>query len=124
MSAIKSKNTKPEKLLRKILSAALYPQGYRYRINYRAVPGTPGVAFVKQKIAIFVDGGFWHGYKAGERKLPNKHWQDKIKANMERDKQQNRELRKADWTVLRFWDHALRKNPEKILKAVKSKLMA
>ncbi len=122
MSAIKSKNTKPELLLRKILSTALYPRGYRYRINYRTVPGTPDVAFVKQKLAVFVDGGFWHGWKAEERKLPNAYWRNKIKKNMERDRRQNRELRKAGWRVLRFWDHALRKNPEKILKAVIEKI--
>lgn len=120
MALIRSKNTKPEIALRKLVSAALYPRGYRYRINYRKLPGSPDVAFVSQKVAVFVDGAFWHGFdfRNKKKKLPKRYWLPKIEKNMARDKRVNRELRKLGWCVIRIWEHELQRNPGKVLGAI------
>ncbi len=119
MSLIRSKNTKPEIALRKLVSAAAYPLGYRYRLHYKKLPGRPDIAFVSKKIALFVDGSFWHGYRLKNgQALPRKYWLPKIKRNMERDKEINRALRKMGWKVVRIWEHDLKKNPDKALKLV------
>ncbi len=120
MSLIRSKNTKPEIALRKLISAAFYPRGYRYRIHYKKALGCPDIAFVAKKVAVFVDGAFWHGYRfrKNSRKLPKKYWLPKIQANMRRDRKVNSILRKRGWKVVRFWDHDMRKNPVEIVKAV------
>ena len=120
MSLIRSKNTKPELALRKLVSAALYPKGYRYRLHYEKLPGKPDIAFVSKRVAVFVDGSFWHGhrYKKGQTNLSRSYWLPKIKHNMERDKVINRALRKIGWRVVRVWEHDIRKNPKKALSAV------
>ena len=81
MSLIRSKNTKPELLFFKLLSSTLYPQGFRYRKHYNKLPGNPDIVFIKRKIAIFIDGDFWHGYKfkVQKQRLPETYWIDKIK---------------------------------------------
>jgi DNA mismatch endonuclease (patch repair protein) len=124
MSLIKSKNTKPELALRKLVSSNLYPLGYRYRIHYKKLRGKPDITFVAQKIAIFVDGTFWHGYdfKNRKKKLPNEYWLSKIAANIGRDKKTNRELKKSGWRVIRIWEHDLRKNPQKVLALIRQAL--
>lgn len=68
MSKIRSKDTKPEILLRK----KLWSLGYRYRLNYKKLPGKPDIVLVKYKLAIFIDGEFWHGYKWNEKRRKNK----------------------------------------------------
>ncbi|SEA15482.1 very short patch repair endonuclease [Selenomonas ruminantium] len=105
MQKIHSKNTKPELLLRR----ALWAKGIRYRKNYKDIPGTPDIVLIRQKIAIFVDGDFWHarGHQdnPGEQVATNKEfWQKKLTRNVERDKEVNDELTEAGWLVLRFWE--------------------
>ena len=127
MSLIRSKNTKPELALRKLVSSSLYPLGYRYRIHYKGATGKPDIAFVSRKIAVFVDGTFWHGYdfKHRKAKLPETYWLPKIQANIDRDKKVNRMLRKEGWNVVRIWEHELKARPDKmlalILKALEEK---
>ena len=106
MSRIRARNTQPELLLRKAISLA----GIRgYRLHYR-LPGRPDVVFPKRKMAIFIDGCFWH-------KCPRcftmpetnrKFWMKKINLNTRRDKVINAELRKKGWKVLRIWEHETR----------------
>jgi DNA mismatch endonuclease (patch repair protein) len=128
MALIRSKNTKAEQALCRLLSANLYPKGYRYRRNYTGTQGKPDIAFVAQRVAIFIDGDFWHGYnlKHLKQKPPEKYWLPKIEQNMERDKKVNRALRQKGWRVLRFWEHEVKKKPEmvktKIIETLKSKL--
>ncbi len=126
MSLIRSKNTKPELALRKLASAALYPRGYRYRLHYNKLPGKPDMAFVSNKVAVFVDGSFWHGhrYKKGQTNLSRSYWLPKIRRNMERDKVVNRKLRKIRWKVVRVWEHDVRKRPQKALDAIMRALSA
>ncbi len=111
MSRIRSTNTMAEVLLRK----ALWHRGLRYRKNYRALPGTPDITLTRQKIAIFVDGDFWHGRghleNPGEQVVTNKaFWQKKISRNVERDKEVNDALTEEGWLVLRFWESDIKKN--------------
>ncbi len=123
MSSIKSKNTEPELLLRK----ALWQKGFRYRINYKQLPGKPDIVFTKAKIAIFCDGDFWHGHNWALRGIPSLEeelasysdfWKEKILRNIERDKKNNEELKKSGWTVIRFWESDIRKNLEECVSCV------
>lgn len=99
--------TEPELRIRK----ALFAVGLRYRCAY-PVPGSPrrtmDVAFTRQRVAVFVDGCFWHGcpdhYVAPRRNAD--WWQDKIAANRTRDEQTNRQLVEVGWKVVRVWEHA------------------
>ena len=107
MSRIRGKDTVPELLLRK----ALWSIGLRYRVHYK-LPGRPDIVFVKHKIAIFVDGCFWHGCpEHGVRpKTNSSFWDKKIQGNIERDKKNQQKLEEMGWTVLRFWEHEIEKN--------------
>lgn len=105
MSRIRSRDTKPEVLLRK----ALWHSGLRYRKNDRTLPGTPDIAILRYHIAVFVDGDFWHarGHQEhpGEQIASNKEfWQKKLTRNVERDREVNDALTEQGWLVLRFWE--------------------
>ncbi len=119
MSKIKSRDTKPEILFRKLL----WRQGVRYKLNNK-VFGKPDIAFKKFKIAIFIDGDFWHGNNWKIRKLAsfddelktyNKFWKSKILRNINRDRSVNMTLKANGWIVLRFWVSLLYKNPQKCI---------
>jgi DNA mismatch endonuclease, patch repair protein len=103
MSAIRSTNTKPELKLRK----ALFTKGYRYRIHYGK--SKIDIAFPPKKIAIFVDGCFWHGCPLHSH-VPQtnvEYWRPKLQRNKERDLAVNACLQNDGWLVLRFWEHEL-----------------
>lgn len=104
MRSIHSKNTKAECLYRK----HLWKLGYRYRINYSKLPGKPDVVIIKYKLAIFIDGEFWHGYdlEAIKSKIKSNrdYWIPKIQINKSRDNSINKKLNALGWTVLRFWE--------------------
>lgn len=125
MKKIKSHNTKQEIILRK----ALWLHGLRYRINYKKIPGSPDITLIKFKIAIFIDGSFWHGYNWEEKKAKitsNKsYWINKIEKNIEHDKSINQQLKESGWAVIRFWDFEIVKNLPKcidrVLQTVKSR---
>ena len=117
MRAIRSKNTGPEIRLRK----ALWSKGLRFRIHYG--PERVDIAFPSKKIAVFVDGCFWHGCPIHSH-LPKSHqdyWNPKLKKNIERDKEKNKRLQTEGWKVLRFWEHELQ-NPEETVLRIKSLL--
>lgn len=107
MRAIKSKDTKIELILRKIL----WHEGIRYRKNFKVCSCKPDIVITKYKIAIFCDGDFWHGKEDPHIVKHNKDfWIDKIKRNMERDLANTIELRDNGWTVLRFWESDIQKH--------------
>ena len=115
MSAVKSKDTEPELMLRK----ALWHTGLRYRKNYKQLPGKPDVVFLRKKVAIFCDGDFWHGHNWAIRGLKSldeelngysDFWRTKILKNIERDEKNNRLLMEMGWTVVRFWESEIRSN--------------
>ena len=118
MKKIKSTNTKPEVLLRK----KLWTVGYRYRINVKELPGKPDIVFFRKKIAIFVDGEFWHGYNWIEKKHKIKanrdYWIHKIEGNIERDYKTNQRLKNMGWKVFRFWEHDVTKNTNVVLNKI------
>ena len=114
MQHIRSKDTKAEILLRK----ALWRKGVRYRKNYVRLPGKPDIAITKHRIAIFVDGDFWHARgheeRPGEQIATNKNfWSSKLKRNVERDRYVNELLLEQGWLVLRFWESDIKKDLEK-----------
>ena len=110
MQANKSTGTKPELLLAK----TLFARGHRYRKNNITVFGKPDLTFKKIKLAIFIDGEFWHGKDWFERKNDLKtnqeFWNKKIERNIQRDIQVNEELAKQGWTILRFWSKEIEKD--------------
>lgn len=111
MKRIPSKDTKPEVQLRK----ALWRRGLRYRKNYRFLPGSPDIALTHQKIAIFVDGDFWHAKDHQEHpgeqiRTRPEYWVPKLTRNVEHDKEVNDALTEAGWLVLRFWESNIKKD--------------
>jgi DNA mismatch endonuclease vsr len=128
MQAIRSSNTKAEILLAK----ALFSKGYRYRKNNKNVFGTPDLTFKKIKLAIFVDGEFWHGKDWENRKnnieTNKEYWIKKIESNIKRDIKVNDILLSQNWTVLRFWAKDIEKKLdycvskiENVIKSLKEK---
>lgn len=103
MSAIRSKNTKPELNLRK----ALWSEGMRFRIHYGKEK--IDIAFPSKKLAIFVDGCFWHGCPKHSHipKTNKEYWVPKLKKNIERSKAKDERLKANGWNVLHFWEHEL-----------------
>ncbi len=120
MQNIKGKDTTIEVILRK----ALWRKGYRYRKNYKKLPGSPDIALTKYKIAIFCDSEFFHGkdwdiLKARLEKGNNSEfWASKILRNMERDEEVNRRLMLLGWTVIRFWGEDIMNDLEECVKTV------
>jgi len=109
MGKIRSKETKPEIKLRKML----WGLGIRYRKNVRKLPGTPDIVIRKYKLVIFIDGEFWHGHNWEKKKTKiksnRKFWIPKIERNMQRDRQCNELLAEKGFTVFRFWDSQIEK---------------
>ena len=108
MRAVRSKNTKPELVLRKRLHA-IAPG---YRLNRRDIPGSPDVAYLGRKIAIFMNGCFWHGHdcKRGAR-VPKEHrpyWVTKIARNRARDEETLARLAGEGWRTLVIWECELK----------------
>lgn len=118
MSKVKSKNTKPELLMRK----ALWNLGIRYRKHYNKLPGTPDIVLTKYKLVIFIDGEFWHGYDWGVRKNQIKSnrefWIPKIERNIQKDFADNKLLESMGYKVLRFGDRQIKKNIDECLGTV------
>lgn len=104
MSRIRSKNTKPELVVRKVLSKI----GIRYRLHNSKLPGRPDITISKAKTIIFINGCFWHQHKNCKKQtLPasNKdYWEKKLKNNIEKQKQDVRTLRKLGWKVHKIWE--------------------
>ncbi len=120
MSKIKGRDTKIEVLLRK----TLWEKGYRYRKNYKKLPGTPDIALTKYKIAIFCDSEFFHGKdwkilkpRLEKGKNPD-YWVKKIQRNMQRDLEKDQALQYMGWTVIHFWGKDILKNPEECVRVI------
>jgi DNA mismatch endonuclease (patch repair protein) len=118
MAKIKSQDTKPEIKLRK----ALWHLGFRYRKNEKLLPGKPDVVFRKGKLAIFIDGEFWHGYQWKDKKLKIRSnrdfWIPKIERNMQRDDENNEILKENGWCVMRIWEHEIKNNFDEIVNRI------
>ena len=122
MSKVRLKNGKAETILAK----RLWHEGYRYRRNYKKLPGSPDIALTTYRVAVFVDGEFWHGENWEERKAKLKHnreyWIEKIEENMARDKRVDAQLQEMGWTTVHFWEKQVLKHTDECLKIVIDKL--
>lgn len=106
MQAIRSRDTQPERLIRRLVHAS----GLRYRVAAKPIPDlrrTADIVFRPAKVAVFIDGCYWHG--CPEHYVPPRtnpgYWSDKVARNMSRDRDTNERLEAAGWLVLRFWEH-------------------
>lgn len=108
MSRIKGKNTKPEILVRQFL----YKNGFRYRLNYKKLPGKPDIVLPKYKTVIFVNGCFWHGHENCKDfvipKTKTDWWLDKISGTKQRDLSKEQELESLGWRVKVIWECELK----------------
>ncbi|MFD7230549.1 very short patch repair endonuclease [Streptomyces sp. NPDC059881] len=106
MQAIRSRDTKPEQLIRRLVHA----QGLRYRVAAKPLPDlrrTADMVFRSAKVAVFIDGCYWHGcpeHYIAPKTNPG-YWSDKVARNMARDRDTNQRLAESGWLVLRFWEH-------------------
>lgn len=124
MSAVRSTGTRPEMALRQ----ALFRRGLRYRVRTK-LPGKPDVVFPSARVACFVDGAFWHGagwkergYKSMEEQFEGRPraewWIEKIRRNVERDREVTSALQSAGWHVMRFWDSEVTADPNSVAERV------
>lgn len=129
MAAVRSKNTRPELALRKLLFA----RGLRYRVHDRRLVGRPDLVFSGAKLAVFVDGDFWHGggWKARglssfEEQFPSNRefWVAKIKRNVERDRVVNAALADQGWSVFRVLESQVKKDPVRIAVEIAARVAA
>lgn len=115
MSLIRSKNTRPELLVRTMLHVL----GYRFRLHSRRLPGAPDLVFAGRKSVVFVHGCFWHGHAgckvANVPKSRTGYWLKKFATNRVRDLRNRKELRKAGWKVFTVWECEL-KHPQRVAK--------
>jgi DNA mismatch endonuclease, patch repair protein len=117
MAAIRSKNTKPEIKLRH----ELWAKGFRYRVHYGK--HKIDIAFPSRKLALFVDGCFWHScpIHANQPKSNQTYWLPKLKKNVQRDIDTNKILKAEEWKVIRFWEHEL-DDIDRIVKTISESL--
>lgn len=108
MGKIRAKDSKPEMVLRKLIWAT----GLRYRKNVKKLPGKPDIVFAQYKLAVFIDGEFWHGHNWVEKrekiKTNRDFWIPKIERNIQRDLEVTQHLQTMGFKVIRFWEHELR----------------
>ena len=118
MSKVRLKNGKAETILAKMI----WHKGYRYRRNYKKLPGSPDIAILRYRVAVFVDGEFWHGENWEERKAKLRHnreyWIEKIEENMARDKRVDAQLKELGWIPIHFWEKQVLKNTDECLSAI------
>jgi DNA mismatch endonuclease (patch repair protein) len=104
-------NTSTERRLRSSLVGAGISG---FRLNVEELPGKPDFAFFTQKVAIFVDGCFWHGCPSCYRRphTSRKYWDEKVSRNIDRDKKTTRDLKNMGWLTIRIWEHSLTSLPK------------
>lgn len=119
MARIKATNTGPERAL----ATALRRKGLVFDQHVKDLPGRPDIVFRSRRVAVFVDGNFWHGWRfpVWEHKL-NRKWRDKIARNRERDQSNFRRLRRMGWSVIRIWEHQVEQNLPRCVQRVQRAL--
>ena len=103
MSAVRSKDTAPERIVRRLV----HRMGFRFRLHRRSLPGSPDLVFPGRSRVIFVHGCFWHAHTCGACRIPSTNrpfWKKKLAVNAERDARSVRRLRRAGWKVLVIWE--------------------
>lgn len=123
MSKVKSRDTKPELLVR----SWLHRKGFRFRLHRDDLPGRPDLVLPKYKTAIFVHGCFWHQHpgckKATIPKNNRAFWRKKLTRNIERDKENIQELENQGWKVIIIWECAIKNDLDSLMKAVQAELL-
>lgn len=124
MSNVKLKNGDAERLLAK----RLWYLGYRYRKNDKRLPGSPDIAILKHRIAVFVDGEFWHGkdweIRKGRLQRNREYWIEKIEENIARDLRNDQQLLQLGWIPIHFWEKEVIKNLPRCLSDVEEVILA
>jgi DNA mismatch endonuclease, patch repair protein len=122
MGSVRGRDTRPEIALRR----ALHARGLRYRVHPRDIPGRPDFANRSRKVAVFVDGDFWHanpaewerrGFKSMEEQFPapkRGHWVSKLNRNIQRDAEVNAVLASSGWRTIRIWESEIRSDLEAV----------
>lgn len=122
MSRVRSKDTKPELQVRRLVHA----RGLRFRKHCASLPGCPDLTFIRSRVVVFVDGDYWHGWRfpRWSATLPP-YWREKIDGNRRRDRRNFRRLRRRGWVVIRIWEHQVKRDPEgcvsRIARAVRTR---
>jgi len=109
MSRIRSRDTTPELIIRRLVHA----RGLRFRKHKKDLPGRPDLVFVAAKVVVFIDGDFWHGWQfpRWSEKMGD-YWKAKIEGNRRRDQKNFQKLRREGWCVMRIWEHDIKKDAE------------
>lgn len=117
MSRVRSKDTTPELMVRKLTHA----RGLRFRKHCASLPGCPDLVFVRSMIVVFVDGDYWHGWRfpAWKDKLAL-YWKRKIENNRRRDQRNFRRLRRDGWLVIRLWEHEVERDADTCIDRIES----
>lgn len=122
MASIRSKNTLPELAVRK----ELWKEGFRYRLHYKVLPGKPDIVFPNKKLAVFINGCFWHNHSCIGGRVPRtntKFWKTKIEMNVRRDELNYQKLKEMGWKVLTLWECEINLNLVKQVNKVRSCLV-
>lgn len=107
MSRVKNRDTGLEVLVR----SEVHRRGYRFRKHVKELPGKPDLVFTKSKVAVFIDGDFWHGYRFPQwEHTVSGFWKEKIEKNRARDQKNFRKLKGMGWRVIRVWQHDIKKD--------------
>ena len=120
MARIRGRDTAPEMALRR----CLYANGLRYRVGFRCEGARPDVVFPQARVAVFVDGCFWHGcpIHAVRPKTNAEFWSSKLAGNAARDRRQAESLTAAGWIVLRYWEHEVDQDVGRVANTVVTKV--
>ena len=117
MSRVKDKDTGIERLVR----SELHKRGLRFRKHVASLPGKPDIVFKKARVAVFIDGDFWHGFRfPAWRNQLSAFWQKKIAETRKRDQSNFRKLRRMDWRVIRIWEHQLDEDVSTCIERIES----
>jgi DNA mismatch endonuclease (patch repair protein) len=116
MARIGNRNTSPELVLRKLL----WRQGLRYQLHRRVEGARPDIVFGRARVAVFIDGCFWHGCPEHyvRPRSREEFWAEKLRTNIERDRAQTLHLEAQGWTILRFWEHDVARRAEQVVAEV------
>lgn len=119
MSRIRGRDTQVELAVRRTLHA----RGHRYRVNAAWLPGKPDIVFTKVRLAVFIDGDFWHGWSfdSWSHKLAP-YWREKIAGNRARDQRHAATLRARGWSVMRIWEHEVKSSLDQCVARIERRL--
>lgn len=121
MSRVRTKDTDIERLVR----SELHRRGFRFRKHVKSLPGCPDLVLTRGKVAVFIEGDFWHGYRLPMWELGlQPFWRDKIRRNRRRDLSNFRKLRRRGWIVIRLWQHQIVRDLDACVSRITVKLIS